>query len=293
MIGKPEGGRNRRVFSTRLAILLGAALLVGPTASQAVAATVDATAEEIRDLWSVKNAPVSDLFFENFTTDPAFPGVLFSSDAASKISPFWTSGDFTFLASFAVNEPPGDDDLLGFYFGFQDLDNHYRLGWDAFDIPLVFPNHPIGVGDLLGTNGEANLPNPNQVGFQEGVHGLRIIKEVDGINTFLYQDPVGEPVPWKRFTDYGVTIRRLGDELLVLVEELGDEGPVATVFNRTFVETTLTSGYVGIYTDSQFGVGFSNVTVPVPEPSSLALLIVSAAGGLLFAAFFWRRSGPR
>ncbi len=105
-------------------------------------------------------------------------------DHGMRLSDFTLDGG-SFSGSFRTTG--GDDDQIGFVFGFQDQSNHYRFAWDAFD-----SNN--GHNDALGTNGVANSAGlsggpSGSIGAGGGVHGIRLLKEVGGVNTYLYQDP--------------------------------------------------------------------------------------------------------
>lgn len=169
-----------------------------------------------------------------------------SPDSGSKISNF-TMADGTFSGSFRTTG--ADDDIIGFIFGFQDLSNHYRFGWDAAD-------YNSGYADVGGTN------------------GMRVLKEVAGSNTFLVQNST----KWQRNVLYNFSVTRTGSDISVFVGINGG----ATLLNYVGTDTQFMVGKVGIYTASQSPVYFSNLQVTsTPEASSVVMLVL----GVL--SYFW------
>ena len=247
-----------------LAFLLG-------TAIWSPAGAVDISATDVFNNWSRFPAPSSEL--ENGTVAIVGNEIgLFGpggEPARSLISDFVLTGNSTFSGSFRTTGT--DDDLIGIIFGWQDLDNHYRFGWDAFDVNQ-------GALDTLGANGVVNAsPLP-------GVHGRRLIAESADVNTFLFQDPgPNGAIPYARNTLYNFAIERNGNLLNFFLEIDGG----ATLLDLSVSDTTFTSGRVGIYSDSQSAALFSNLMVvsDVPEPGPILLLGLGIVG---LATLRWR-----
>jgi len=96
-------------------------------------------------------------------------------NSGSLISDFSLSGDFNF--SGILHTPSAGSEHLGFVFGWQDHDNHYRLGW-------------------------------TENGFHNA--GIHLIQEKDGISSFLFQqDHFPQPD-----SNYNFFVGRTGNEIL-------------------------------------------------------------------------------
>jgi len=183
-----------------------------------------------------------------------------SPDRGAIISDFTTSGDFIFSGSFQTSH--GDDDIIGFTWGWQDSSNHYRLGWDAFD----YNNEWY---DSLGTNGIDNHPTST------GVRGIRVLEEVSGVNTYHSQQGAS-PTGWSRNTTYDFVVSLTGSLFQVMLSQAG-----SFILNTGFTDSSFPTGRIGLYTNSQADVFFSNIdytkpgsstSASVPAPATLALL---------------------
>jgi hypothetical protein len=201
-------------------------------------------------------------------------------DYGMRLSNFTQEGG-SFKGSFRTTG--NDDDVIGFVFGFQDSDNHYRFAWDAFDnnnghqdpLGTNGVNNSVGLsggpGGTVGANGGVHgLPTG-----QAGVHGIRLIKEENGVISYLYQDPAPSGAQrWKRNTLYDFSISRNNNQLSFSIVESG-VGPLVDV---QVTDSTYTTGNIGVFASSQSPIFFSNLkAVAVPEPSSVVLI---ALGGL-------------
>jgi hypothetical protein len=145
------------------------------------------------------------------------------------VSDFTSTGDFNFSGSLFM---PNDSDVAGLLWGFQDRDNHYRLSWDTSGrVKRVgLTDGPYERPDLLPG------PNPGQPGSK----GLSIIKEVNGVSTFLATNIL---LPWQKSISYNYRVRRTGNNLLVSLLQ-GQQ----TLFSTTIADTTFMSGKVGFNT---------------------------------------------
>jgi hypothetical protein len=145
------------------------------------------------------------------------------------VSDFSLTDDFTFAGSLFM---PNDSDVAGLLWGFQDRDNHYRLSWDTSGrVKRVgLTDGPYERPDLLAG------PNPGQPGSR----GLSIVKEVNGVSTFLATNIL---LPWQKSVSYNYRVRRTGSNLLVSILQ-GQQ----TLFSTTIADTTFMSGKIGFNT---------------------------------------------
>ncbi len=174
---------------------------------------------------------------------------IFSPEHGLKVSDFILSGDVSFTGKFRT--PGGDDDAIGLVFGYQDIDNHYRFGWDQF-----VPESGGQPDPCPGSNGVPNVPPLS------GVHGLRLIRTWGGQHVFLYQDPVEGAVPWSDNTEYAFSFSRQGNQLSLTVDEVVSG---TNMLNFTITDTAFPAGRVGLWTSSQSSVAFYDLAID-PEP---------------------------
>ena len=165
-----------------------------------------------------------------------------SPDSGARISDF-SMGDGTFSGTFRTSG--NDDDIIGFIFGYQDMNNHYRIGWDSYD-------YNGGYADIGGS------------------HGLRIIKEVGGTNNFIYTNSIR----WQRNVNYDFSITRSGANYQVIINK-----GATNILNYTTNDSQFAIGKVGIYTASQSPVYFSNLQAVIPEAGSLSLFLIAGIVG--------------
>ncbi len=188
------------------------------------------------------------------------------------VSDFSSTGNFNFTGSLFM---PNDNDIVGLLWGYQDPNNHYRFSWGSGRVKRPgLTDGPYERPDLLAG------PNTGQPGSR----GLSIVKEVNGVSTFL---ATNIPLQWQRSTQYDYRVNRAGNNLLVSILQ-GQQ----TLFSTTIADTTFMSGKIGFntagvetfYGNTQFtGVTSlasntlgslalsSNVAAaaPVPEPGIL------------------------
>ena len=202
-----------------------------------------------------------------------------SNSSGGLISDFSLFGDFSFEGKFSptmVNNTScadsndnscNDNDIIGLVFGWQDADNHYRLGW---------------------SQGDERYTDVN------GTQGLFLVEERAGVSTVL-QNWGG--LFWEDDNEYTFSISRVGSVINFALSGLmrntpgtqGAETSIATessysandsiTFNIT--NNTFVSGKIGVYTESQTGIFSSLVargTVDVVAPATFGLF---AIGGVL------------
>lgn len=189
-----------------------------------------------------------------------------SNSSGALISDFSLQGDFLFSGTMTpkfggqgCTSYCDDNDIMGLVFGWQDEDNHYRLGWSQG-----------GLADITGKK------------------GLFLVREVDGSSSTIWKD---QSLFWLEDNDYSFSIQRLGEELLISLSGLGTDVvgteaadgslpssvPVGTPFDLSFsiLDTVFEAGRIGVYSESQI-VTFSNLSVSVPVVPSAALLLAGA-----------------
>ena len=181
------------------------------------------------------------------------------NSSGALVSDFELFGDFLFSGYFSPTTVNYDDnDIIGLVFGWQDAQNHYRLGWSQTQRPGTDDDRAIA--DITGKS------------------GLFLIREVGGTSQTLFNFA---DLYWEDDVRYSFNVGRVADQLNI---DFG--GNVFSVNDSTF-----TSGHIGVYTESQTGRfwnlnagGTPNLQVPRPvsEPgafmfaSGLAMLVVAS-----------------
>lgn len=212
-----------------------------------------------------------------------------SNSSGALISDFSLDGNFNFSGIFsptfasngscASENTCDDDDILGLVFGWQDANNHYRLGWSQGD-----GTNSSGLKDVTGKT------------------GLFLVKEENGnSNTIMNWSSDF----WIEDVEYIFDISRVADTISfglkgfmqnipgVQSAVVPSEPVIDGVFKNiefSVFDNTFTSGRVGIYTESQTAVFKSlNVTVPsqVINATAPATIMFTMLGGL--ALVFTRR----
>ena len=153
---------------------------------------------------------------------------IFPNDATSLLlSEFVATENSNFSGRLSANE---DDDILGVVFGWQDADNHYRLGWEGG-----------GLDDE-----------------ESGASGLFLVKEVAGISEVLFESEQF----WQANTVYPFSLYRSGDNIGFSLDDQV----------QRFIDSTFSSGQIGLYVDSQAATFSSLSHAPVPIPPAVFLL---------------------
>ncbi|MBZ9613241.1 hypothetical protein [Rheinheimera maricola] len=135
------------------------------------------------------------------------------------VSDFQLFGDFLFSGFFSPTTVDYDDnDIVGLVFGWQDEQNHYRVGWSQTQ--------------RAGTNDDQSYRDIT------GRTGLYLIREVGGVSNTLFNI---SDLFWEDNTSYGFNVSRQGSQLNV---NFGTE-------TFSLEDLTFTSGRVGVYTESQ------------------------------------------
>lgn len=172
--------------------------------------------------------------------------LVYNSNAGQAlVSDFSVDGDFSFSTRI-VNS--GDNDRYGLVFGFTDSANHYRLSWEG--------------GGFREINDDI---------------GLQLIREVGGTSVSL--DTLN--VLWANGLEYDLTVSRTGSQISMQVVQVNNSNVIR---DTTVTDTTFLNGKVGLWNDSQVTI-YSNVTLDtnaVPEPSSLAMVLIGAFGLIFY-----------
>lgn len=244
------------------------------------------------DKWSSVAAPSSgrlsteDVWIRTEDGTPTKSG----NSSGTLVSDFRVKDDFSFSGifspTFASNHSCekentcNDNDIIGLVFGWQDVDNHYRLGWNQ------------------GKQGKSDVT---------GRDGLFLVREIEGKSKTLINY---DSTFWVDEAVYEFSISRTGSTLALNIVGLtqnfeGDQSATvpstqiaSSVNTRTratsnvqsidisVIDDTFTSGNLGVYTESQTGFFKSlNVqgTVDINAPTTFSLSTV------LLALVCWRR----
>lgn len=229
-------------MNTLLKIAAVAALTLG--AAQVSAATVET------NNWTQENAPANNGSTSNTWSTGGTTASKLGNNSTSLVSDFSTSGDFSYTGSMrSLN----DNDNMGIVFGWQDANNHYRLGWEG--------------------GGSADYGSSTQQGFW-------LIRESAGIDTVLFNIPTLFWTGHNTTNVYDFSITRSGDDISFSMM-LG----ATTLASGTVTDNTFLSGKVGVYVESNASE-FTNLSVTdpnvVPLPASLPFLMAGMGGlGLL------------
>ena len=258
------------ISAERLTLALAALLLFSPLTRASLVSVATAS-------WTSTYAPSAkrngvDYWSENdyWTGLAQNTPTKTSNSSGSLVSDFVLGGNFSFSGNFrptyannngcigSNDNSCNDNDILGLVFGWQDQNNHYRLGWSQG-----------GLSDITGRT------------------GLFLIREVNGVSNTLL---AWENLFWQDDVLYNFTIRRLGEEVSVMLRGASARNTVGTQSANTregdpqltnwsgvdfsLIDTRFLAGRVGVYTESQTAV-FSSLQVEgrvIPLPATFSLV---------------------
>jgi len=184
--------------------------------------------------------------------------------------------NYSIQGSWQVLETGGDDDYMGFVFGYQNSSNFYLFDWKQGTQGYAGTNAVEGmtVKKMTGAtgNGLADLSLAefweNEVNFGDmEVLATNHSSSKGWVDTTLY--------------DFRLDFNLVAGEFTIVVKE-----GVTELWNVTVADTTFASGQFGFYNFSQQSVRYAGfeqeggVIVdpnPVPEPGSLPLLAIGLA----------------
>lgn len=209
-------------------------------AAQASAATVET------NNWTSANGPANNVSTASSWTTGGTTATKAGNDSTTLVSDFSTSGDFTYTGSMrSLN----DNDNMGIVFGWQDANNHYRLGWEG--------------------GGYSDGGSSSQQGFW-------LIRETAGVDTVLFNIPSLFWAGHNTTNIYDFSITRSGGDISFSMM-LG----TSTLASGTVTDSTFLSGKVGVYVESNASE-FTDLSVAapnvVPLPASLPFLMAGMGG---------------
>jgi len=215
--------------------------------------------------WSHEAGPSNDLKTGNWVGVKGQAPEKHSNSSGAFVSDFKVFGDFFFSGNFSPTSREFDDnDIVGIVFGWQDAQNHYRLGWTQTQRPGT--NDDKAFSDITGRT------------------GLFLIREVNGKSETLFNI---KDLFWEDNASYSFNIKRVADQL-----DLNLGGNLFSVKDSTF-----SNGHLGVYTESQTAKFWNlkadgKTTLQPPQPIAVsepgAIMFFS---GLVLAATARRRRG--
>ncbi|MGQ8364543.1 PEP-CTERM sorting domain-containing protein [Glaciecola sp. 1036] len=193
-------------------------------------------------LWSLERSPARNSGPSGLTSAGGNQAVQNNNSNASIISDFSFTGDFNFTGSMTPTIVGfNDDDILGLVFGWQDYQNHYRLGWEQG-----------GYNDISSAS------------------GMFLVREVAGVSTILFQ----QEIFWQDNVDYNFVVGRSGNNISFLLNGISQS------FTDTSFMSGKVGFYTESQT-ARFGGLASAPQAPsnsVPAPAPLALLGLGVLG---------------
>ena len=183
---------------------------------------------------------------------------------SSTVGPGWVISDFTLpaVSSFSITLEvvgSGDDDFVGFVFGYQDNEHFYLVDWKKGNQGFNWGD-PVTVNDDYAEQG-IKLKKIDGSWTRDGLWG-----GTDGADVSTLTGPTAGG--WAFNTPYTFDVELNSGHIVV-------EKDGTLLFDIT--DSSFQDGKIGLYGFSQDDLLFSGV-VAIPEPASLLLL---SLGGLL------------
>lgn len=203
--------------------------------SSATLLTVDTS------LWTVEQSPAYNITGSNWTSVGGNQAIQNLNSYGTLVSDFTTLGDFSFSGFMnATTASFNDNDILGLVFGWQDNQNHYRLGWEQG-----------GYNDISGAS------------------GMFLIQEIAGVSTILFQ----QEIFWNDNTQYNFLLGRTNNDISFSLN-----GVNQSFTNTSFMGGKV--GFYTESQTAHFGGLSSAPQAPstVPEPSTLMIFALGVIG---------------
>lgn len=170
------------------------------------------------------------------------------NSSGTLVSDFELFGDFLFTGFVMPTTVNYDDnDIIGLVFGWQDAQNHYRLGWSQTQRPNTDDDKAIA--DITGKT------------------GMFLIREVGGVSDTLFNI---SDLFWQDDVSYNFNISRSNNQI-----DINFGGTTFSIEDSTF-----NTGHIGVYTESQTA-RFWGLTAETPDRTKTTLA-VSEPGALVF-----------
>lgn len=178
-------------------------------------------------------------------------------------------GSYTINGTWQVTQAgSGDDDYMGFVFGYQNSSNFYLFDWKRGTQGYVGRTATEGmtVKKFTGATGDGlvdlSLPEfwENQVDFGD-------MDVLDTNHSATAGWVVGSLYSFQ--LDFNLT----AGKFRIIVKDGG-----TTLWDTEITDNTFVNGQFGFYNNSQSNVryaGFEQVVTPLPEPASLALVVAA------------------
>lgn len=183
---------------------------------------------------------------------------------------------YTMDGSWQVLPGDGDDDYMGFAFGYQNSSNFYLFDWKK------------GSQSYSGTYAAEGMTIKKFTGATgDGLVDLSIAEmwenQVDYGDMSVLATNHSSTAGWEYNTlyDFHLTFDAAAGQFTIVVKD-----GATTLWDRTVADSTFSSGQFGFYNNSQMNVRYAGFeAAPIPEPGTYALML----SGLVILGFIGAR----